>query len=120
AGKSSAGVMGLLIEIDIPYPPAASKSVYLKHAVRGAMDIAMVGVAVLMTPDSGKNNIQDVRIGLAAVAPTPIRATKTEVLLRGKPLTATLVKETAALACTEASPIHDQRSRSETRRWIVE
>jgi carbon-monoxide dehydrogenase medium subunit len=119
-GKSSVGVDGLLIEIDIPYPPAGSKSVYLKHAVRGAMDIAMVGVAVLMTPDSGKNNIQDVRIGLAAVAPTPIRATKTEALLRGKPLTAALVKEAAALASTEASPINDQRSSAEYRRWIVE
>ena len=119
-GKSSAGVNGLLIEIDIPYPPAGSKSVYLKHAVRGAMDIAMVGVAVLMTSDSGKNNIQDVRIGLAAVAPTPIRATKTEALLRGKPLTAALVKEAAALASTEASPINDQRSSAEYRRWIVE
>jgi CO/xanthine dehydrogenase FAD-binding subunit len=119
-GKSSVGVDGLLIEIDIPYPPAGSKSVYLKHAVRGAMDIAMVGVAVLMTSDSGKNNIQDVRIGLAAVAPTPIRATKTEALLRGKPLTAALVKEAAALASTEASPINDQRSSAEYRRWIVE
>jgi len=119
-GKSSVGVDGLLTEIDIPYPPAGSKSVYLKHAVRGAMDIAMVGVAVLMTSDSGKNNIQDVRIGLAAVAPTPIRATKTEALLRGKPLTAALVKEAAALASTEASPINDQRSSAEYRRWIVE
>ena len=40
------GAKGLLTEIDVPYPAAGSKSVYLKHAVRGAMDIAMVGVAV--------------------------------------------------------------------------
>src|SRR6476661_2439179 len=84
-GKSSAGNTGLLIEIDVPYPPPGSKSVYLKHAVRGAMDIAMVGVAVLMTPESGKNSIEDVRIGLGAVAPTPVRAPKAEALLRGKP-----------------------------------
>ena len=118
-GKSSVGANGLLTEIDVPYPAAGSKGVYLKHAVRGAMDIAMVGVAVMITPDAAKNNVQDVRIGLGAVAPTPIRAPKTEALLRGKPLTAALIKEAGALAATEASPISDQRSSAENHRWIV-
>jgi carbon-monoxide dehydrogenase medium subunit len=119
-GKTSMGEKGLLTEIEIPYPPAGSKGVYLKHAVRGAMDIAMVGVAVMLTPDAGKNNVQEVRIGLGAVAPTPVRAPKTEALLRGKPLTAALIKEAGALAASEASPISDQRSSAENRRWIVE
>jgi len=119
-GKSSLGTKGLLTEIEVPYPPAGSKSVYLKHAVRGPMDIAMVGVAVLITPDAGKNNIQDARIGLGAVAPTPLRATKTEALLRGKPLTAALLTEAAACAASESSPISDQRSSAEYRGWIVE
>ena len=119
-GKSSAGINGRLTEIEVPYPAAGSKSVYLKHAVRGAMDIAMVGVAVLITPDAGKNNMQDVRIGLGAVAPTPVRASKTEALLRGKPLTSALLKEAAAMAASESSPISDQRSSAENRRWIVE
>ena len=119
-GKSVLGTKGLLTEIEVPYPAAGSKSVYLKHAVRGAMDIAMVGVAVLITPDAEKNNMQDVRIGLGAVAPTPVRAPKTEALLRGKPLTAALLKEAAAMAGSESSPISDQRSSAEYRRWIVE
>jgi carbon-monoxide dehydrogenase medium subunit len=119
-GKTSMGAKGLLTEIEIPYPPAGSKGAYLKHAVRGAMDIAMVGVAVMLTPDAGKNTVQDIRIGLGAVAPTPVRAPKTEALLRGKPLTAALVKEAGALAASEASPISDQRSSAENRRWIVE
>jgi carbon-monoxide dehydrogenase medium subunit len=119
-GKSSIGSKGLLTEIDVPYPAQGSRGVYLKHAVRGAMDIAMVGVAVLVTPDASKNNVQDARIGLGAVAPTPLRASKTEALLRGKPLTAALVKEAAATAAAESSPISDQRSSGEYRRWIVE
>ena len=119
-GKSAAGAKGLLTEIDVPIPPPSSKGVYLKHAVRGAMDIAMVGVAVMLTPDAGKNNVQEVRIGLAAVAPTPLRAPKTEALLKGKPLTAALIKEAGAVAASEASPITDQRSSAENRRWIVE
>jgi CO/xanthine dehydrogenase FAD-binding subunit len=119
-GKCSVGAKGLLTGIDIPYPAAGSRGVYLKHAVRGAMDIAMVGVAVLITPDAAKNNLHDVRIGLGAVAPTPVRAPKTEALLRGKPLTAALLKEAAAMAGSESSPISDQRSSAEYRRWIVE
>jgi carbon-monoxide dehydrogenase medium subunit len=119
-GKSSLGSKGLLTEIDVAYPASGSQGVYLKHAVRGAMDIAMVGVAVLVTPDGSKNSFQDVRIGLGAVAPTPIRAVKTEALLRGKALTRTVVKEAAAMAASEASPISDQRSSAEYRRWIVE
>jgi carbon-monoxide dehydrogenase medium subunit len=119
-GKSSLGTKGLLTEIEIPYPAQGSRGVYLKHAVRGAMDIAMVGVAVLATPDAAKNNLQDVRIGLGAVAPTPLRAAKTEALLRGKVPTAALLKEAAAMAASESSPISDQRSSAEYRRWIVE
>src|SRR5919108_259138 len=119
-GKSSLGSKGLLTAIDVAYPAKGSRGVYLKHAVRGAMDIAMVGVAVLATPDAAKGNLQDIRIGLGAVAPTPIRAVKTEALLRGKPLTAALVKEAAAMAASESSPINDQRSSAEYRRWIVE
>jgi len=119
-GKSLVGSNGLLTEIEIPIPPASSKAVYLKHAVRGAMDIAMVGVAVMVTPDSGKNNLQDVRIGLGAVAPTPLRAGKTEALLRGKTPSTALLKEAGAMSASEASPISDQRSSAENRRWIVE
>lgn len=119
-GKTSLGAKGLLTEIDVPYPAHGSRGVYLKHAVRGAMDIAMVAVAVLITPNAAKSNLQDARIGLGAVAPTPVRAAKTEAMLRGKPLTAALVKEAAAMAASESSPISDQRSSAEYRRWIVE
>ncbi len=119
-GKSSIGAKGLLTNIEIPYSAAGSRGVYLKHAVRGAMDIAMVGVAVLITPDAAKNSLQEVRIALGAVAPTPVRAFKTEALLRGKSVTAALLKQAAAMSASESSPISDQRSSAEYRRWIVE
>jgi carbon-monoxide dehydrogenase medium subunit len=80
----------------------------------------MVGVAVLITPDATKSKLEDVRIGLGAVAPVPLRALKTEALLRGKALTGGLLKEAAAMAASESSPITDQRSSAEYRRWIVE
>jgi len=36
------------------------------------------------------------------------------------PLSASLLKEAAAMAAAESSPISDQRSSAEYRRWIVE
>jgi carbon-monoxide dehydrogenase medium subunit len=119
-GKTTLASRGLLTEIEIPYPPQGSRGVYLKHAVRGAMDIAMVGVAVLVRPDAASANMEDARIGLGAVAPKPIRATRAESALRGKPLTAALAQEAAQIAASEASPISDQRSSAEYRSWIVE
>ncbi len=119
-GQCSLGTTGLLAGIEVPYPAQGSRRAYLKHAVRGPMDIAMVGVAVLVTPDATNSQLQDARIGLGAVAPTPIRATRTEALLRGKSLNAALVKEAAQMAASESSPISDQRSSAEYRNWIVE
>jgi CO/xanthine dehydrogenase FAD-binding subunit len=84
------------------------------------MDIAMVGVAVLVRPDAATTNIEDARIGLGAVAPKPIRAARAESALRGKPLTASLAQQAAQIAASEASPISDQRSSAEYRSWIVE
>ncbi len=74
----------------------------------------------LDTPDATNAHLQDVRIGLGAVAPTPIRAAKTEALLRGKSLSAAMVQEAGRMAASESSPITDQRSSAEYRGWIVE
>src|SRR5690554_2760499 len=46
---------------------------YIKFSNRKAMDIAMIGVAVL--GKTGKNKISDLRIALGVSAPTPIRCT---------------------------------------------
>lgn len=119
-GKTSLGSKGLLTAIEIPYPPKGSSGVYLKHAVRGPMDIAVVGVAVLLVPDAAKTSVQEARIGLGAVAPTPIRATKAEAMLRGKPLDSKLAQQAAQTAASESSSISDQRASAEYRGWIVE
>lgn len=119
-GQTSLGSRGLLTGVEVPYGATGSTAVYLKHAVRGPMDIAMVGVAVMITPDAGKGKVQDARIALGAVAPTPLRASKAEALLKGKTLTPDLVKEAGSMAMSESKPIDDQRSSGEYRRWIVE
>lgn len=119
-GKTVLGAEGLVTEIRIPRPPRESGGVYLKHAVRGAMDIAMVGVAILVTPDARRGLVRDVRIGLGAVAPTPIRARKAEKHLRGKAFGDKLIREAAKTAASESNPISDHRGSAEYRTWIIE
>lgn len=82
------------------------------------MDLAIVGVAALIAVRDGI--CDDIRIGLGAVAPTPIRAPKAEGVLLGERLNDKVIAEAARVASTEAKPIDDHRASAEYRRWMVE
>ena len=119
-GKTLLGSRGILTAIEIPYPAERTQSLYLKHAVRGAMDIAIVGVAILATRGYDDKHFSDVRIGLGAVAPTPIRAQRAEAIARGAAYDQKKVQGAAKEAAAESKPITDHRGSAEYRRWIVE
>ena len=118
-GKTALKRGELVTAIQLPTPGPRTGSAFVRHTPRGAMDIAVVNVAVAMTlaPRTGKCG--DVRIVLGAVAPTPMRALKAETLLRGEKLTVDLIAEAAAVAGAEARPISDQRASAEFRRELV-
>lgn len=116
--KTAAAPDELVTEILVPEPPANSKSVYLKHSQRHSMDLALVGVAALAVKDG--DVCKEIRIALGAVAPTPMRAAKTESLLTGKKVSGELIEEAALQAANECSPIDDHRSSAEYRRDIVQ
>lgn len=99
--------------------PAGSRAVYLKHGPRNAMDIALVGVAVLAIPDATGKTFGDVRIALGSVAPTPIRVPAAEAILRGAPICQEAIDEAADVAARESSPISDLRATGEYRRAMV-
>ena len=86
--------------------------VYLKQGRRKDVDLATVGVAVVCIRD-------EIRIALGAVAPTPIRAFKTEELLKGKTIDESLLEKAGESALTEVSPISDVRSSQEYREEII-
>ena len=107
----------MLLEIQVPVPPPDTKGMYLKHG-RSAVDLATVGVAVIMALESG-GVCRDVKIVLGAVAPTPMRAKKAEEVLRGKKVEPALIEEAARVASGEAQPITDVRASAEYRREMV-
>ena len=109
----------LLVEIQVPNPPAHSGGGYIKHTLRRALDLALVGVAVIIVLDSANGACKDIKIALGAVAPTPIRASKAESIIKGKNLEVKLIDQVAQAAAEEARPISDIRGSAEYRREMV-
>ena len=107
----------LVTRITVPAPPPHTGKVYLKHGRRTEMELATVGVAVTLTMDGAL--CRDVRIVLAAVAPTPLRAAAAEHALRGHAVDARSIAASAEAAMAEARPIGDVRGSADYRREMV-
>ncbi|MGD8984910.1 MAG: xanthine dehydrogenase family protein subunit M [Desulfobacteraceae bacterium] len=108
----------LVKEIRIPNMPLQSKGVYIKLSPRSRMDLAVVGVGSVVVQDNGL--IQEVRIALGAVAPTPMRAKRAEDVLKGEKVRAKTVLKAAETASAESEPIDDHRASAEYRKMMVE
>jgi CO/xanthine dehydrogenase FAD-binding subunit len=108
----------LVREIQVPAVPENARGVYIKFSPRSRMDLAVVGVAVMVVPEKGV--WKDVRIGLGAVAPTPIRAGEAEAMLREQHVNEDLWAKAAKVASEEARPIDDHRASAQYRRMMVE
>ena len=118
-GKTALKVGELLHGFVVPPPLPRTAGVYCKHAIRGPFDLAIVGIAANVTLDE-RDRIRSVRIVMAAVGPTPLRAHKAEALLTGQAPTEALIVEAGRTAAGEVRPISDQRASAEYRRSMVE
>jgi CO/xanthine dehydrogenase FAD-binding subunit len=107
----------IVVSVRVPVPHENTRSFYYKLAVRKAMDLAMVGVAVTAVPRNG--GFDRVRIGLGAVAPVALRATAAEALATGRSLSETAIEQAAQKAMEASQPISDQRASAEYRREMV-
>jgi aerobic-type carbon monoxide dehydrogenase small subunit (CoxS/CutS family) len=65
------------------------------------------------------DRVADCRLAFGSVAPTPLRAPRAEVVLRGQTLTPERIAQAAAIAAEEVSPIDDVRSTAAYRRQVV-
>lgn len=108
----------LVREFRLPTPPPATGGVYQRHTPRKQMDIAAVGVGVMLTLANG-DRIERARIALAAVAPTPVRVREPEAALEGQTPGEPLFARAAEAAAAEAQPISDVRGSAEFRRHLV-
>jgi carbon-monoxide dehydrogenase medium subunit len=107
----------LIKEIVFSKPNSNAKMGYLKLGRRNAMAISVVSLAILMEMETGK--CKKARIGLGAVAPTPIRAYRTEAMLLGKEVTKQLIERCCDEITNEIRPISDIRASAEYRREMA-
>jgi len=105
-------------EIQLSPVRSGTGGAYLKLSPRSRMDLAVVGVAAVVRKDNGA--FGDIRIGLGAVAPRPMRATKAEARLKGETLSEKVIAEAAKIAAQESEPIDDHRASAMYRRMMVE
>ncbi len=116
-GKTRLGDDEIVTHIQIPPPGPGTGKAYIKHGRRAQMELATVGVAVTLALDGGR--CRDIRIVLAAVAPTPLRARAAEAGLRQRLITTAGIAAAAQAASEEARPIGDVRASAEYRRDMV-
>lgn len=117
-GETVLGDGEILAEIQVPNQPANTAGAYFKMS-RVAVDLAIVGVAAVVTLGGKGGTCSDIKIALGAVAPTPIRAKKAEGLIKGKKIDEALIEQAGKIASEEASPIDDVRGSAFYRTEIV-
>src|SRR4029079_5111766 len=105
----------------IAFPPSKPKSsaAYLRFIPRNEMDIAVVGVGSWLARSDDARTIGQARIGLGAVAPTPLFAKASSDWLTGKPATDESFAQAGELAKQAARPISDKRGTAEYRTHLV-
>ncbi|MBW3539025.1 MAG: xanthine dehydrogenase family protein subunit M [Planctomycetes bacterium] len=105
----------LLVELRFPPRPPKSGSHYRRFIPRNEMDIAVVGVGAAVVLDESGERFVSARIGLGAVAATPLFARDASDLLAGQPVSEEAIRRAAAAARAIVRPIDDKRGTIEFR-----
>ena len=108
----------LIARILLPRGRAGWKSYYRKVGTRRAQAISKVCVAAALK--LARDGIADIRIVLGSVAPSVMRATKTENSLRGRQLDSAAIAAARAALAAEIAPIDDIRSTARYRSRIAQ
>ena len=97
----------LLTSVDLDGSPPRTFDTYIKVGRRGAMETAIVGLAVRVTVSASGRELDDIRIAFGGIAPQAFRATGAESILRGQSPTDALIRDAAAAALRQAAPADD-------------
>jgi carbon-monoxide dehydrogenase medium subunit len=107
----------ILTEVRLPYLPEKSASAYMRHSLRESdFAIAIVGVIVTLTNGS---SCRDVRIGIGAAGPTPLRADSAEQYLKGETLNEAKIQEAAERAVEGVNPPSDMHGSGQFRLQMI-
>ncbi len=106
----------LVKEVRVPAMEPSIGYAFMKF-IKREQEFATVNVATVLSLD--KDVVKDVRIGLGAVAPKPIRAEKTESMLKNRKISKELIEEASKYADEGTDPPSDVHASAEYRRHLV-
>jgi len=109
----------LLVEIQAPPLAPHSGAVFLKFGKLGAVEVAIVSVAVVITLESTAGVCREAKVVLGSAAPTPMRALRAEKILEGKRIDDKVIEEAAQAASMEARPRTGLRGPAQYKRDMV-
>jgi carbon-monoxide dehydrogenase medium subunit len=118
-GKNVLGRGELLVALEFPAREERSGSRYLRFIPRNEMDIAVAGAGAWLRLDASGRTVEEARIALAAVAPTPVAADEAASWLPGKTASTESFERAGELARKAARPISDLRGPKEYRVHLV-
>jgi carbon-monoxide dehydrogenase medium subunit len=107
----------ILTEVRLPHLPEKSASAYMKHSLRES-DFAIAIVGVIVTLANG-SSCRDVRIGVGAAGPTPLRANSAEQYLKGETLNEAKILEAAERAVEGVNPPSDMHGSGQFRLEMI-
>jgi xanthine dehydrogenase YagS FAD-binding subunit len=93
----------MITEIQVPEPPAGSRSAFLKFAIRKSIDFPIVNCAAMITIASGK--VKAARICLNAIAVKPYRAGLAEESILNKRINERTAEAAGNAAMSAAKPM---------------
>jgi len=119
-GQTSLKSGEILVEFRIPKLLSHTGGAYWKHTRRAAMELPILGVAVLISLDDDMKTCTEARIGLGVVAPTPMRAKNAEAILKGNKVDDEILKKAGEAAARECKARDSIRGKAWYRRDMVE
>lgn len=118
-GKNVLARGEILTTLEFPPPAKGCAAAYLRFIPRNEMDIAVAGAASWVRLNAAGDTIQQARVALAAVAPTPLFAAAASDWLAGKPAVSETFAGAGELASQAARPISDKRGTAEYRKHLA-
>ena len=113
-GQLCLGPGEIVVSFVMPKPPPRSGDAYLRFIPRTEMDIAVVGAGVALTLDEA-GVCTHARLGLGAVAPTPLLVEDGAKALIGTKVDDDALANLAVAASAACNPINDKRGTIEYR-----
>lgn len=116
-GRTKRATNELLTAVRIPLPKPGHVARFYKFGTRPALDISTISIGIAGILRDGA--LTDTRVAFGAVAPTPVRAPRTEAAIEGRRLDDAAIETAASTARDEVHPIDDVRASAWYRKELI-